>query len=303
MIRLQEEIKTTKGAKFITLTFSNQSIKALHQTIMHNPENWGLKGYELDNKIATLAMRLFNERYRKKTGKALRHWTVTELGHEGTDNIHLHGIIWPGNFKNNKKYKGRAVTMEDIEDIWTYGWVWKYKLEGQRKINYVNAKTVNYCTKYVSKRDEKYIHYKQIVLCSPGIGKNYTKTFDAKQNKFNGTKTNETYRSSTGHKMSLPKYWRNKIYSDQERETLWLQSLDKQTTWVAGIRVDLKKGNKELFELRQEYRRKNRRLGYGSYHKDQDRLQWEENKRAEKFMIRIRNAETNASPAGSNQKG
>ena len=30
----------------------------------------------------------------------------------------------------------------------------------------------------------------------------------------------ETYRTSTGHKIAMPIYWRNKIYNDEEREKL-----------------------------------------------------------------------------------
>lgn len=297
-IRLQEDIKTHTGAKFITLTFSNEGLAKVHTDLMQDPTNWGLKGFELDNAIATRAMRRFNERYRSKYKKAVRHWMVTELGHEGTNNIHMHGIIWPGS--RIKKGKVEHCTMDEIEKLWNYGFVWKYKLVKSEKVNYVNNRTVNYIVKYVSKRDEMYQHYKSIVLCSPGIGHNYTTTPQATKNKFKPTETNQTYRTESGHKISLPSYWRKKIYTDDEREELWLQSLDRKTAYVCGEQVSTKNGNQELFKLRDYYRKKNRRLGYGSYHKDEDRLQWEENRRAEKFMIRIINAERKTTPsAGS----
>jgi len=279
-VRLQEDIKTNKGAKFITLTFSNEAIQKIYTKLMEEtPDNWDLKGFELDNKIAIYAMRHFNERYRKKYKKALRHWTITELGHQGTENIHLHGIIWP------------QCTLEEIETIWQYGWIWKYKLVGGVKLNYVNARTVNYLIKYVSKRDEIYPNYKSKVLCSPGIGNNYTKTPTTQLNKFNDTQTRENYRTETGHKIALPKYWRNKIYTDLEREQLWMNNLDKQTAYVCGEQVTTKYGNEQLFELRKYYRKKNRRLGYGSYHKNEDLIQWQEKRRAEKFVLRITNAQ------------
>ena len=34
------------------------------------------------------------ERIRKKTGKSIKHWFITELGHEKTERLHLHGIVW-----------------------------------------------------------------------------------------------------------------------------------------------------------------------------------------------------------------
>ena len=94
-VRLLEDIKHNKNGKFITLTFSNQSIKELWTIINESTKNTTeIKGYEMDNMIATLATRRFLERWRKKYGRSLRHWMITEIGHKGTENIHLHGIIW-----------------------------------------------------------------------------------------------------------------------------------------------------------------------------------------------------------------
>ncbi len=89
----------------------------------------------------------------------------------------------------------------------------------------------------------------------------------------------------------MPTYWRKKIYNDEEREELWMQQMDKREAYVCGEKVSTKNGNNELFELRSWYRKKNRRLGYGSYHKDEDRAAWEENRRAEMFRKRITNAD------------
>ena len=32
----------------------------------------------------------------------------------------------------------------------------------------------------------------------------------------------------------MPRYYRDKIYSEEEKELLWLQKLDKGDTWVMG---------------------------------------------------------------------
>ena len=128
-VRLMEDIKEHKNGKFITLTFSDESIKKLSEEIK-------LTGYELDNEIATRATRLFLERWRKKYKKSIRHWLVTELGHNGTENIHMHGIVWTNE------------SMEEVERIWQYGWVWKGKKINGKMENYVNNKTINYTIKY-----------------------------------------------------------------------------------------------------------------------------------------------------------
>ena len=38
--------------------------------------------------------RLCLERVRKQTGKSIKHWFITELGHVKTERLHLHGIVW-----------------------------------------------------------------------------------------------------------------------------------------------------------------------------------------------------------------
>lgn len=151
-VRLLEDIKEYKNGKFITLTFSNESIYKLSQKFK------GLKGYELDNQIATQAVRYWLERWRKKHKKSLRHWLVTELGHNGTENIHMHGIIWTDE------------SMEEVEKQWQYGIIWKGKEKNGKLENYVNESTVNYTIKYVSKMDLKHKGYKSIILTSAGIG-------------------------------------------------------------------------------------------------------------------------------------
>ena len=131
-VRLLEDIKTNRNGKFITLTFNDKWVTQLSTEF---PE---LTGYKLDNAVATLAVRRFCERWRKECGKSVRHWLVTELGHNGTQNIHLHGIIWADNIRK-------------IERIWQYGYVWTGYETGRK--NYVAEDTVNYIIKYVHKVD------------------------------------------------------------------------------------------------------------------------------------------------------
>ncbi|AXH73229.1 MAG: replication initiator protein [Microviridae sp.] len=269
-IRLLEDIKTNKNGKFITLTYTNKSIKEL---INQKPtKNWpsmqGLEGYDLDNEIATRSVRLFLERWRKKYKKSLRHWLVTEIGHNGTENIHLHGIIWTN--ENSKT----------ISEIWQYGYVWAGKEHLGNIINYVNEKTINYITKYINKIDEKHKHYKSKILTSPGIGNNYTKTTNSKSNKYNHKKTNETYRTNTGHKISLPIYWRNKIYTEQEREQLWLQKLDKEERWIRGEKIKINQGTEQYFNILKWHQKLNEEIGYGT-----DQINWQKKQYEQQIRI------------------
>ena len=118
--RLSEDIKTNADAKFVTLTFSNENYKLLAEK--HN----NLKGYLLDYAIATYAVRHFLERHRKKYKKSIRHWLITELGHKGTENLHLHGILWKQD-------------ISDINEIWQYGYTWAGYNVNNKNENYVEA--------------------------------------------------------------------------------------------------------------------------------------------------------------------
>lgn len=286
-IRLLEDIKTNKNGKMITLTFSNEGIKEITEehTIKRTDKKTGeikkilikhLYGYDKDNQIATKAVRLFLERYRKEYGKSLRHWLITELGHKGTENIHLHGIIW-----TNKP-------MTEIERLWKYGFIWKGHMIKGKILNYVNAKTVNYTIKYISKIDQRNKEYKGIVLCSPGIGANYISVNDI-TNAYKGKQTNETYRTDTGHKIKLPKYYRDKIYTEAERESLWLYKLDEKIKWVNGEKIDISNGEEDYKNVLQFYRRKNTELGYGG-RPNENRKEHEELRRETLIQKRINTA-------------
>lgn len=261
-VRLMEDIKEFKNGKFVTMTFSDESLKELQEDI--NPK---YEGYDIDNAIATLAVRRFLERWRKKYGKSLRHWFTTELGQSNTERIHLHGIIWTD--------EPKATVLKH----WQYGnmgWKTTWKQEN----NYVTSRSVNYIIKYISKADIKHPHYKSIILTSNGIGRHYTDSQKVIENTFKGEHTQDNYRLPTGSKTALPIYYRNKVYTETEREKLWLCKLDKNIRYICGEKINIKHGYKTYWELLEWYRDKNKRLGYGN-----DENNWEQ----AEYEKRIRN--------------
>lgn len=242
-IRLQEEIKHDNKAQFITLTFNDEELCKLIMDISKKEE---ASAREIDgNWIATEATRRFLERWRKSKKKSVKHWLVSEMGHKNTERIHLHGLIWT------------SLSAKEIQTIWKYGKIWIGE--------YVNAKTINYIVKYITKLDNDHKGFQGKVLCSPGIGKGYTQTFNAKQNEYNEKQTNETYKLNNGAKVALPVYFRNKIYSEEERQKLWLEKLDKQTRYVNGQKIRIRNRKDELtyFKILEYEQRKNKLLGYG----------------------------------------
>lgn len=249
--RLNEEVRTDNKGRFVTLTFSDESIAELGAEIE-------VTGYERDNAIATLGVRRFLERWRKHKGKSIKHWLITELGHNGTENVHLHGIVWSTN--NN-----------EIKERWQYGYVFCG--------GWLSEQTVNYIVKYVHKTDIKHQNYKAKVLTSKGIGSGYISRFDAERNQYKGNNTKETYTTRAGLKLGLPIYYRNKIYSEEEREKLWLQKLDKMERFVDKKRVDISKGLDEYYALLKEAQAKSVRLGYGSDETDWEKKKYEDSRR------------------------
>ncbi len=261
-VRLQEDIREYKNGQMVTLTFSDESLEELEKGIN------GLTGYELENEIATKGVRRFLERWRKKYGKSCRHWLITELGQTKTERIHLHGIVYTN---ENKK---------TIEKIWKYGNI--------HKGEYVNEKTVNYIVKYITKVDKLHREYKAKMLNSPGIGKGYTKRQDSNNNKYKEKETNETYKTRTGAKIGLPKYYRNNIYTEEEKEKMWLEKLDREERWVDKVKVSIKENEKEYEMLLKEARKKNKRLGYGNDEKNWERKRYEEQRRWLAKMTKIK---------------
>ena len=236
-VRLQEEIRINKNGKFVTMSFNDEELLKIENEIKE------LEGYNRDNEVCRIGIRRFLERWRKKYKKSVRHWLVNELGQKNSERVHIHGLIFTDK-------------VEEIENIWKYGKVYIGE--------YVNAKTINYIVKYVSKGDEKHKEFVSKVYTSAGIGSGYVKRPDAKLNKYKGKETRETYITREGVQLPLPIYYRNKIYNEEEREKLWLKKLDEEKRYVNGIEIDISKGEEEYYKVLEQERKKNKRLGFGN---------------------------------------
>ena len=201
---MSEELRQEPNAYFITLTIDDKSYSKLSNT--YNITD--------NNEIATKAIRLCLERIRKQTGKSIKHWFITELGHEKTERLHLHGIVWG------------IGTDKLITDKWNYG----ITFTGF----FVNEKTIQYITKYMTKIDEQHKDFIGKVLCSKGIGKGYTERTDANKHKYKKGETIETYRLRNGAKINLPVYYRNQLFTEKERELLFIDKIEKGIIYVMG---------------------------------------------------------------------
>lgn len=271
-VRLIEEVNNTTNGKFVTMTFSDEAIIKLEKAVIE--ENPTLKGYDLDNAIATQGVRWFLERWRKEYKTSVRHWLVTELGQKRTERIHIHGILWTD------------VNKPTVEKIWQYGNVNKRDKNWEK--NYVSERTVNYIVKYISKADEKHKYYNPKVLTSKGIGMHYINRPDHKRNKFKGKDTRETYTTRQGIKLALPKYYRNKIYTEEQKEQLWINLLDKNVRYINGIKIDISKNEDDYYRVLNTQRVENKSLGYGDDEKNWEQMKYEQQRRNMKREERIK---------------
>lgn len=269
-MRITEDIKENKIAKIVTLTFNTESLIELAK------ECKGATGYELDNQICKLAVKRWRERWRKKYKRSPRHWLITELGHGKTEHVHMHGIVWEDN-----RYILEDELLNEIEKTWKYGFIGKGKINYNtgKYINYVNEKTASYFTKYVNKIDEQHKEYKQIILTSPGIGKNFIESEKAKDNIYKEGKTNQMYNVTNGGVLPMPEYFRRKMYTDEQREKMTTEMLDKNIIYIEGKEYRGNIGDDKTNRMYEELRKKNARMGYGDGRPNYERRRIENAKR------------------------
>lgn len=257
-IRLQEEIRHRTDGVFVTLTMSNETVRKYVHRIKKKARKQRSavpEGYDMDYEIGLLRWSNFSHNFKNHFGRRPRYWCVTELGGEYTENLHFHAII----FEDRRK----------IKKAWGKDFVYfGYSCDDD---------AIGYITKYVYKQDPKHRDFKPKMYVSKGIGKNYLDRKDAEKNRFDPVETKEIYRSKNGVKQGLPQYYRNKLYSDDEREYLWMQKLDKKERFVLGQRVDVstEAGIREYEKLVEEARAKNKRLGFGGEPLEYDRIYYE----------------------------
>jgi hypothetical protein len=261
-IRLAEEMRYEHNGHFVTLTFSTKSLIRLRYEVKKK-RGKDVEGYNLDNAIARLALErwLDNERKQRDDGVTPRHWFVTELGSGDMEHMHIHGIVW-------------CDEIQEMINKWSYGGTFI----GDR----CNGDTVGYIVKYMSKVDEMHKHFVPTIVSSIKMGYSYLKTWNAVQNRYKPKGgTNELYKYSCGKESSLPMYLRNRIYSDEEREKLWLEKLDKKERYVLGQKIDVSTNEGwSLYSKGLIYARQwNRGMGYGDLSVDFDMVKYEHDRR------------------------
>ena len=106
----------------------------------------------------------------------------------------------------------KATYEKDSLEYWTNG----YTYEGE----YMSLNAITYTTKYMMKVNPREPEYVPKIMSSAGIGRDWVNSVNAKRAKYIPGETKEEYLTNQGQIRGIPIYYRNKIYTEEEREAL-----------------------------------------------------------------------------------
>ncbi|QCQ84629.1 replication initiator protein [Blackfly microvirus SF02] len=206
--RLMQQDKISNHSHFITLTYDTTNVPITPRGFMD---------------LRRQDIQLFIKRLRKSQGKVTRkkhgasNIKYYVCGEYGTLNWrpHYHAIIF-------------NVRMELLQDAWGLG-----------EIHYgnVSGASVGYTLKYISKPGRVPQHknddrQKEFSLMSKGLGANYLTPKMVKWHK-NDLENRMHLNLQGGKKCAMPRYYKNKLYSDQEKEILKQANLERTLRDIA----------------------------------------------------------------------
>lgn len=166
------------------------------------------KYYTEKRKELKQMVRRFLERVRKKYGKSIRHFLVTERG-EDKNRLHFHGFFIDTSFD-----------VSDTYNLWYYGFV---QVTPVLDAQYPLSQKISYCTSYVTKGKKGKIDFViapedwPLVLVSPGLGLSYLRHPSAIHS---GSTLFPLAFELNGTPRSLPRYLRQKVFNDSELKIL-----------------------------------------------------------------------------------
>ena len=90
----------------------------------------------------------------------------------------------------------------------------------------------------MTKRDEDNPEYTGKVLCSPGLGAGYIKRI-GKRHEWNEEDTKEDYYTRQGTHIALPKYYKYKLFTEEQREQLWIYRENSGEKFVGNFKIKI----------------------------------------------------------------
>lgn len=197
-VRLYEESKVAKTSHFLTITYNDEHINTANKS----------------------DLTLFLKRLRKNLGvEGIKYYLVSEYGLK-THRLHYHAIIFNLPF-DTSTILGQKKMITFLDKTWGKGHI---------EIGDVTPSSIAYVTKYLINS----IQYpenqeKPFMICSKGLGKSY---MNLRMSKYHKSDLRSFYTTESGIKVSLPRYYREKIFSIREKEKIAEKSIienDKKT--------------------------------------------------------------------------
>lgn len=185
VFRMMEEDKISSSSYFITLTYNTDTVPISKNGFM----TLSKKDYQD-----------YMKRLRKLNKTTLKYYAVGEYGTKNK-RPHYHAIIF------------------NIEDKETIFKAWQNK--GTVHVGQVSGDSIAYTMKYIDKITNKKQHARddrqpEFPLMSKGIGKNYIT--EQTKNWHKSDLSRMFVVRPGGHKVSMPRYYKNQIFTDHERD-------------------------------------------------------------------------------------
>lgn len=197
VFRLQQEYKRATAAHFVTITYNTDNVPISKNGFMT---------------LCKRDMQLYLKRLRKLQTEQIKYYLVGEYGTKNK-RPHYHVIFF--NVKNTQYF----------QDAWE---------KGDIHIGGVTSASMAYCMKYIDKpQSKKHVRDDRVPefpLMSKKLGDNY---IDEKIEAYHKADIKRLYVTNEGgYKLALPKYYRQKLYTEQEQrqQRLYVQAeFDKRT--------------------------------------------------------------------------
>lgn len=191
-LRLKEEWKAQQKAVFVTLTYSDEHVPV---KFAYNQERGAFPVFHFEKSIVQLWMKIL----RKTQPEPIKYYLVSEYG-EKTLRPHYHAIIF------NLQGSLEQITLA-LQKTWKFGLI---------NVGTVTDASINYVAKYMINRYEVPEGFeKPFSLSSKGLGLEYVR----KCLKWHKNDLSRNYMMSEGGvKHSLPRYYKEKIYSKVDRQ-------------------------------------------------------------------------------------
>lgn len=170
------------NGKFVTLTYDDENIPIGSAPSLHKRD-----------------LQLFLKKLRKKNSSKLRFYAVGEYGSK-TLRPHYHAVL----------FNVDPSLWDCLDDIWNFGLAHVGDIT-EASIHYVTKFHVNVDNSEVEGKEPEFVTMSR----RPGIGNNYLKRVKSYHNK-----TKNNYVRNNGYKQRLPRYYRDKIFSESEKRAI-----------------------------------------------------------------------------------